>query len=78
MKTKIVKLFAGISLLAATAHAESSRANMILMMADDDGWGDVRSFNVESPSLPRKWTSPEASGSRRGAGEKIRGLAGVL
>lgn len=35
--------------LSFSANAASERPNIILMMADDLGWGDVQCFNPESP-----------------------------
>lgn len=42
-------LLIAVSLLTGTVQAEPARPNIVLMMADDLGWGDVHCFNPKSP-----------------------------
>jgi len=45
MRTKKLTLFTlllfGLGILAGTAYAEEKKPNIILMMSDDTGWGDL-------------------------------------
>ena len=85
----VIKKLAGISfaafaLLTLTAFAETSRPNMVLIMCDDLGYGDVQCLNSENGKITPPHIDKIASqgiwiGNRftRGQGERrFRGCDG--
>jgi len=78
MKEEFFGLLCGCTLLPAFLHAQTERPNIVIVLADDLGWGDVgfHGSEIKTPSLDalvgegveleRFYTSPISTPTRAG------------
>ena len=56
MKTTLVKLIAGLCLIASSAFAADEKPNVIFIMTDDQGYGDLACHGhpfIKTPNLDK-------------------------